>query len=410
MKIKFWGVRGSTPTPERRNSRYGGNTPCIEVRLANGTLIVLDCGTGLRSLGKGLMREFGERPIHGYVFLTHFHWDHIQGIPFFPPFYKAGNIFLFHSVKREGADIQAVIEDQMANPYFPVNMKEMASTRHFFNLDQRPINLSGAVIRSIPLNHPQGCVAYRIDADGGSIVLATDTEPGSPHHDRALREFVRGANVMVYDAQFTPEQLANEKKGWGHSSWLEGVRIAREADVGKLILFHHDPDSNDAYVDGLVAKASRELPGTVAAAEGLEILLPEGKLLQGRVGRASERRRDRRYPIELPVRLLWHDAAGRAAEAEALSKDVSRSGIRMVSATPIPSDRPLELELILPDEITHRGEVVFRFVAHPVRREQANGELGGPGFRMGLAARLYPPEESPGSPEPLLAAHAETKK
>ncbi len=398
MRIKFWGVRGSTPTPERRNSRYGGNTPCIEIRLANGTLIVLDCGTGLRSLGKGLMREFGERPVHGYIFLTHFHWDHIQGIPFFAPFYKAGNIFLFHSIRREGADLQAAIEDQMANPYFPVDMKAMASTRHFFNLDQDPINVGGAVISSVPLNHPQGCVAYRVDADGASFVLATDTEPGSPSHDRALREFVRGADILVYDAQFTPEQLAQEKKGWGHSSWLEGTRIAREAGVRKLILFHHDPDSSDAYVDGLVEKANQELSGTVGAAEGLEIFLPEGDLQQAHLSRASERRRHRRYPVELPVRLSWRENRDSRAGGEALSKDVSRSGIRMVSATPIPADRPLELELVLPDEITHRGEVALRFVAQPVRHEQANGDLDAPGFRMGLAARLYLPEEFPEAP------------
>ena len=410
MRIKFWGVRGSTPTPERRNSRYGGNTPCIEVRLANGTLIVLDCGTGLRSLGKGLMREFAERPIHGYIFLTHFHWDHIQGIPFFNPFYKAGNIFFFHSIKRGGTDLQAAIEDQMANPYFPVDMKAMASTRHFFNMGQHPINVNGAVIRSVPLNHPQGCVAYRIDADGASFVLATDTEPGSTRHDRELREFVQGASAMVYDAQFTPEQLAKEKKGWGHSSWLEGTRIARDCGVQKLILFHHDPDSNDAYVDRLVAKASEQLPGTVGAAEGLEILLPAGELLPGRLGRASDRRRDRRYTIELPVRLSWHENAGGLTVGEALSKDVSRSCIRVVSATPIPTDRPLELELVLPDELTHQGEVALRFVAKPVRREQANGHLGSPGFRMGLAALLYLPQALPVAPATAPLAHAKTKR
>jgi phosphoribosyl 1,2-cyclic phosphodiesterase len=410
MRIKFWGVRGSTPTPERRNSRYGGNTPCVEIRLANGTLIVLDCGTGLRSLGKGLLREFGERPIHGYIFLTHFHWDHIQGIPFFAPFYKAGNIFLFHSIKREGTDLQAAIEDQMANPYFPVDMRTMASTRHFYNLDQQPINIGGATIRSAPLNHPQGCVAYRVDAEGSSVVLATDTEPGSPYHDRVLREFARGAHYLIYDAQFTPEQLANEKTGWGHSSWLEGTRIARDCSVRKLILFHHDPDSNDAYVDGLVEKANQELPGTVGAAEGMEIFAPEDDLRQAHVGRATERRRDRRYPVELPVRLSWLADGGSAVEAEAISRDVSRSGIRVVSAAPIPADRPLALELVLPDEITHRGEIAFRFVAQPVRREQANGNLDAPGFRMGLAARLYLPEESPASPALRPTAVAKTKK
>jgi len=118
MRIKFWGVRGSTPTPERRNSRYGGNTTCVEIRLANGTLIVLDCGSGIRALGKSLLREFGAHPIHGYVFMTHFHWDHIQGIPFFGPLYRKGNVFLFHSVQRKGLELRAAVEGQMVNPYY----------------------------------------------------------------------------------------------------------------------------------------------------------------------------------------------------------------------------------------------------------------------------------------------------
>ena len=258
MKIKFWGVRGSTPTPERRNSRYGGNTACVELRLANGTLIILDCGSGLRSLGKSLLREYGEHPIHGYMLMTHFHWDHIQGIPFFPPLYKKGNAFLFHSVLRKGLELKGAVEGQMVNPYFPVDMSAMGAVRHFFDLDERPIDLNGAIISSAPLNHPQECVAYRIDADGASFVFSTDTEPGSAYHDRAIRELAQGADVLVYDAQYTPEQLIGDKRGWGHSSWLEGARIARECNVRQLILFHHDPDNDDVFVDGLVEKAKQE--------------------------------------------------------------------------------------------------------------------------------------------------------
>src|SRR3990172_1049152 len=271
MKIKFWGVRGSTPTPERRNSRYGGNTTCIEVRLANGTLIVLDCGSGLRGLGKSLLREFGEHPVHGYVFLTHFHWDHIQGIPFFLPLYKRGNLFLFHSVLRKGLELKGAIEGQMVNPYFPVDMSAMGAVRHFYDLDAEAIELQGAVIKSAPLNHPGDAVGYRVEADGAVFVLATDTEPGSPFHDRSVRELAEGADVLVYDAQYTPEQLRGEKKGWGHSSWLEGTRIAKECGVEHLILFHHDPDNDDVCVDGLVENARQEFPNTIGAAEGLEI-------------------------------------------------------------------------------------------------------------------------------------------
>src|SRR3972149_39722 len=184
MKIKIWGARGSTPTPERRNSRYGGNTTCIEVRLANGTLIVLDCGSGLRGLGKSLLREFGEHPVHGYVFLTHFHWDHIQGIPFFVPLYKRGNLFLFHSVLRKGLELKGAIEGQMVNPYFPVDMSAMGAVRHFYDLDAEPIDLQGAVIKSAPLNHPGEAVGYR--AAGGGAALPTPAPPPSARTTEGL--------------------------------------------------------------------------------------------------------------------------------------------------------------------------------------------------------------------------------
>ena len=276
MRIRLWGVRGSTPTPDPRNSRYGGNTCCLEVRLANDSLIILDCGSGIRGLGKSLLGEFGERPIQASVFLTHFHWDHIQGIPFFLPLYHSGNSFQFHSVLHKGSRLKDTIEGQMVNPYFPVNMGTMSAHRRFLNLDEKQVNIDGAILKSAALNHPQGCIGYRIEADGGVFVLATDNEPGSPVHDQNVRELARDADVMVYDAQYTPEQLKSEKKGWGHSSWLEGVRIAQECNVKHLILFHHDPDSDDAYVDGLVIRARQEFTNVWGANEGLTIHLPDG--------------------------------------------------------------------------------------------------------------------------------------
>jgi phosphoribosyl 1,2-cyclic phosphodiesterase len=387
MRIKVWGARGSTPTPERRNSRYGGNTTCIEIRLANGTLIILDCGSGIRGLGKSLGREFAEQPIYGYVFLTHFHWDHIQGIPFFLPLYKAGNVFLFHSVLRKGLELKEAVEGQMANPYFPVNMSVMGATRHFYELDESPINLNGAIIRSCQLNHPQGCVGYRIEADGGVFVLATDTEPGSAVHDRALRELARGADVLVYDGQYTPEQLRGEKKGWGHSSWLEGTTIARECGVKHLVLTHHDPENDDLCVDGLVEQARQVFSQTSAAAEGMEITLPKGIVGQVALTAGLDRRRDARYRLELPVHVRWQDLDGGLHEIEGVVQDVSRSGVYFLTPTKVTSAKPLTLDVVLPDEITRRGNVELRLVAEPIRQEQLNGKFNVPGARVGIAAR-----------------------
>jgi len=402
MRVKFWGVRGSTPTPERRNSRYGGNTACIEIRLADDTLIVLDCGSGLRALGKSLLGEYGDRPIQGYLFLTHFHWDHIQGIPFFLPLYKEGNTFLFHSVMRERSELEAAIEGQMANPYFPVDMSAMRALRHFFELAGERINIHGAILSSAQLNHPQGCVGYRLEAEGAIFVLATDTEPGSAFHDRSVRELARDADVFVYDAQFTPEQLAGEKKGWGHSTWAEGVRIAQECGVKRLVLFHHDPDSDDAYVDGLVDKARVDFPSTTGAAEGLEINLPGGEILGAPSLEGQERRTERRYHFELPVHVEWREATGETKQTEGLAQDISSSGIYFLAPQKIQGNQPVELELVLPDEITHRGELGIRFAATPVRQKQMNGSAGSVKRRVGVGARLKPAEKSsaasPGQP------------
>lgn len=274
MRLKFWGVRGSTPTPERRNSRYGGNTPCLEVRLDNGTLIILDCGSGLRALGKSLVREFGDRTIVAYLFLSHFHWDHIQGIPFFLPLYRKGNSIFFHSVARKAQELESAVEGQMVSPYFPVDMSVMDATRGFYDIGRKAINIHGAILTTTELNHPQGCVAYRIEADGGVLAYATDTEPGSPVHDRNVREIAWGADVFVYDCQYAPQELAGPKRGWGHSSWPEGVKIAREVGVRQLVLFHHDPDHDDQFIDELVAQAQKKFRRTIAAAEGLILEIP----------------------------------------------------------------------------------------------------------------------------------------
>ena len=288
MRLKFWGVRGSTPTPERRNSGYGGNTPCLELRLNNGTILIFDCGSGMRPLGKSLLREFGDNPIVAYIFLSHFHWDHIQGIPFFLPLYRKGNAFFFHSVAVKGLELESAMEGQMATPYFPVDMTIMGAVRHFYDIGESPIDVNGAVITPVSLNHPQGSIGYRIEADGGILAYASDTEPGSEVHDQNVRKLAQGADVFIYDCQYTPEQLAGPKKGWGHSTWVEGVKIAQEVGARQFVLFHHEPEHDDAFVDKLVSLAKKKFPNSLGATEGHILHIPDKK------GRAAPRPRRRK--------------------------------------------------------------------------------------------------------------------
>jgi phosphoribosyl 1,2-cyclic phosphodiesterase len=397
MRIKFWGVRGSIPTPERRNSGYGGNTACVEVRLANGTLIILDCGSGLRSLGRSWFREFGDRPLSCHVFLTHFHWDHIQGAPFFLPLYRPENEFNFFAVLRKERDLKEAIEGQMANPYFPVDMTVLRSTRLYRELNFEPIEINGALVRSAPLYHPQEAVAYRIEADGAAFVFATDTEPGSAFHDRSLRELAVGADVLVYDAQYTPEQLKAEKKGWGHSSWLEGTRIAKECGVKQLFLFHHDPDHADSFVDGLVQKARQEFHNSNGAAEGIEFELPNTKMQEVYMAAGAERRRDTRFRLELPLKLAWNQPNGRRCEADAIALDISKSSVHFIAPEQLPIDQTVELEITLPDEVTHSGDLTLQYNAELLFEERILRPVGDGIVGRGAIARLISPNDKSSS-------------
>ncbi len=301
-KVTFWGVRGSTPTVERDSWRYGGNTSCVELTTAGGGRFIFDCGTGLRMLGNHLRavngrwtKWRGDGGIEAHVLVTHYHWDHIQGIPFFHPFFEPQNRFHFYSFESKYLgrnSLRQVLEAQLAKPYFPVDVGTMAATRTFREItggDQWDIEETH--IRTVFLNHPQGCLGYRLDTPTGSVVYATDNEPGAPEFDDNLRQLAQGANVLIYDAQYSPEQLASTRKGWGHSCWLEGVKIACETKVKNLVLFHHDPDSSSTTVDGFLSAARQEFPATWAAMEGMsislgtngtEVVLPEARLGQRR--------------------------------------------------------------------------------------------------------------------------------
>ncbi len=281
-KVVFWGVRGSTPTVDRDTWRYGGNTPCLEVTAPRNARFVLDCGTGVRMLGNRWVEQAHEHPIEAHVLVTHYHWDHIQGIPFFSPLYAPQNHFHFYSFESKylGRDsLRQVLEAQLARPYFPVDLSVMCAEREFNEItggDQ--FDVQGTRITAHWLHHPQGCLGYRLDTPAGSIVYATDNEPGHPELDESLRQLAAGADVFIQDAQYSPEQLASSRKGWGHSSWLEAVKVCREVGVRNLVLFHHDPDSSDKTVDGFLHAARQEFSSTWAATEGMALTLNEKKV------------------------------------------------------------------------------------------------------------------------------------
>ena len=276
-RLNFWGVRGSTPTVDPATWRYGGNTPCLELQAPDGSEFILDCGTGLRMLGNRWTAPSGMKGKGIHILITHYHWDHIQGVPFFAPLYSEENEFQFYSFRSKflGRDsLKQVFEAQMAVPYFPVDMSVMSARRKFQEVDGgESFTIGENKITTRWLNHPQGCLGFRIETPAGTVAYATDNEPGNAKLDDSLRELAAGADIFINDAQFTPEQLATTRKGWGHSSWLEGVKAAREAGAKTLVLFHHDPDSTDRMVDAILRRAREEFDSVFAASEGMVITL-----------------------------------------------------------------------------------------------------------------------------------------
>ncbi|MDQ6758435.1 MAG: MBL fold metallo-hydrolase, partial [Acidobacteriota bacterium] len=248
--LKFWGVRGSIPTPGLENLAYGGNTPCIEVRLPGGEILVIDGGTGIRQLGLQLVKASAGQPLNVHVLMTHFHWDHVQGIPFFAPLYSAANEVTFHS-GRPASDLRDILQGQMTHPYFPVDFNLLAARRHFEQVHSDGLKFGSMSIRCFPMHHPQGAFGYRLESEHGVLVHASDREHGNVQLDRVLVEYAQGADVLVYDAQYTPEEY-EQRRGWGHSTWLEGAKVAKEAGVKQLVLFHHDPGHDDEHVARLV--------------------------------------------------------------------------------------------------------------------------------------------------------------
>jgi phosphoribosyl 1,2-cyclic phosphodiesterase len=268
FSVRFWGVRGSIACPGPDYVRYGGNTSCLEVR-CDGQLLIFDAGTGIRVLGKHL-DALGNN-IEAEIFFTHTHTDHIAGLPFFSTAFRehnrirlwAGHLLPEHTLKE-------VLKHPMREPLFPVPLEILKANVAYIDFRPREViePLPGVVLRTAPLNHPNGATGYRIEFRGRSICYVTDTEhvPGKP--DENVLGLIEGADIVIYDGTFTDEELPRFK-GWGHSTWQEGVRLADRAHVGRLVIFHHDPNHDDAFMDKVALEAERARPGTIVAREGM---------------------------------------------------------------------------------------------------------------------------------------------
>jgi phosphoribosyl 1,2-cyclic phosphodiesterase len=268
--VQFWGVRGSIPAPGSETVRYGGNTSCVEMRVA-GKRLIFDGGTGLRVLGKHLLKQM---PVEAYLLFTHSHWDHIQGFPFFAPAFIKGNRFhIYGAIAPNGATFKQRLNDQMLHPNFPVPMQVMQADLKFYDLlPGETLQIDDITIETGVLNHPNSAMGYRVTWNNKTAVYATDTEHYPDRLDENLLHLARNANVFIYDACYTNEEYydpASPKIGWGHSTWQEGLKIARAAGVKRPVMFHHDPNHSDDFLDDVEAQVEAEFPNSLLAREGM---------------------------------------------------------------------------------------------------------------------------------------------
>lgn len=263
LSVRFLGVRGSIPTPGPL-TMAGGNTACVEVT-AGDTRIILDAGSGLRALGEERMRS---GPRHSTILLSHLHWDHVCGLPFFTPIYVPGHRVEIASGPNGVIPTLDAIRALFKAPFFPVDFADIAGQVSVRELPPADRFMIGDITITLArLNHPDPVYGFRLDHGGHAVVYATDTEHFACV-DPTLKRLAAGADILIYDAQYTPDEYP-AKVGWGHSTWQAGADLARAAGVPQLVLFHHDPGRTDAQLAAIEAEACAHLPGTVAAREGL---------------------------------------------------------------------------------------------------------------------------------------------
>ena len=318
MKLRFWGTRGSIPVPGPHTVRYGGNTSCVEV-LSGDDVIVLDCGTGVRELGKDLLRTV-KPPIEAHILLGHTHWDHIQGFPFFPPALAPGNHVTVYSARGYEKPLREVLGGQMDYTYFPIRLAQMASDLEFREVDEETFDIGHVQVTTHFLNHTILTMGYRLSSGGKTVVYATDTEPFGTFHggssvsngshashfvhegDVRFVGFVKGADVLIHDAQYTEAEYPS-KVGWGHSTVEYAVEVALAGGVKHLVLFHHDVNRSDdevarleAYARDIVQARGSDMQVS-AAAEGWEIDLQERNEMRVQRSTISAAPAVRRYKL-----------------------------------------------------------------------------------------------------------------
>jgi phosphoribosyl 1,2-cyclic phosphodiesterase len=287
MRVRFWGTRGSVPTPGPSTVRYGGNTACVEMRTSVDTFFIFDSGTGIRELGLQLTRR-GDR-VSAHLMLGHTHWDHIHGFPFFTPAFAPGNRLVIYGARDLDRSLRDVLAGQMHYTYFPVPLGDLRADIDFVELEEGDIRIEDALVRTHYLNHTSVCMGYRVEADGVAVAYITDHEPyGLSGHglrggfvhggDRRLIEFVRGVDLLIQDAQYTSGEY-DEHRGWGHGSVEYVTDVAVEAGARRVALFHHEPTHADDEIDQMVEhsrRRAREAGSQIeifGAAEGAELVL-----------------------------------------------------------------------------------------------------------------------------------------
>ncbi len=420
MRLRFWGTRGSIAVPGPDTVRYGGNTSCVEV-VSNDVLIILDCGTGVRGLGLDLMAN-RKPPIEAHILLSHTHWDHIQGFPFFPPALAPGNRITVYSARGYEKPLKEVLEGQMDYTYFPIKLAQMASDINFREVDEETFDIGHVQVTSHFMNHTVLAMGYKLFSGGKTIVYATDTEPFGTYHtdgttggsavrpqfvhegDVRFIHFIEGADVLIHDAQYT-EQEYPKKVGWGHSTVDYAVEVALAAKVGHLVLFHHDVIRTDdqvaqleEYARNKVAERGSSLIVT-AAAEGTEIDLEERDEMRIHRRLSSPAPATRRYKLLFAdddpstIRLLQESFS----DEHLYDVHVAPDGIKAVEmASELKPDLVLlDMRLSLLDgysatkEIRHQAQLKHTPVL--IITDHSSEEIEAEGFKIGVTDFMRKP-------------------